>query len=75
MPGANQKSNIRIFIMRTKNNHLYCCAKILIQITYLVTFKLSGTQFWCNRKSKLNGKILNTDTKKQQLHIAVYIYI
>ena len=60
MPGANRKSNISIFIMRTKNNCPYCRAKVL---TCLVTFKLRGTHFWCNRKGKLNGKIFNNDTK------------
>ena len=48
---------------------LLCALKIIALIvgrkvlTYLVTFKFRGTHFWCNRKGKLNGKILNNDTK------------
>ena len=58
-----------------------CALKIIVLIvgrkvlTYLVTFTFSGKHFWCNRKGNLNSKILKNDTKKQQLHIAVYIYI
>ena len=67
MPGANRKSNIWIFIIHTK----IVGRKVL---THLVTFKFRCTHFLFNRKGNLNGKILNNDTKKQQLHIVVYIY-
>ena len=46
-----------------------CALKIIVLIigrkvlTHLVTFKLRGTHFWCYRKGKLNGKILNNDIK------------
>ena len=46
-----------------------CALKIIVLIvgqkvlTYLVTFKLRGTHFWCNCKDNLNGKILNNDIK------------
>ena len=43
-------------------------------LTCLVTFKFGGAHFWCNRKGNLNGKIVNNDTKKQQLLNSVYIY-
>ena len=62
MPGANCKSNIWIFIMRTKIIVLIVGRKAL-RLTYLVTFKFRGTHFWCNCKGNLNSKILNNDTK------------
>ena len=60
MQGANCKSNIGICIIHTKIIVLIVGLKVL---TYLVTFKFKGAHFWCNRKGKWNGKILNNDTE------------
>ena len=47
-----------------------CAFKIIVPIvgrkvlvTYLVTFTFRGTHFSCNRKGRLNGKILNNKTR------------